>query len=89
MYRDDREQYDQKAKETVAASKQDIPEGFEMPKTLNEAPPVKFVDDDDFWAGGGDSEEEDDFGASDSSGEDMEMDEDEEEQEEDDDETAE
>jgi ubiquitin-conjugating enzyme E2 R len=91
MYRDDREQYNQKAKETVAASKQDIPAGFEMPKTLNETPPVKFVDDDDFWAGGGDSDEEDDFGASDSSGEDMEMDEDEEdgEEQEEDDEMAE
>jgi len=92
MFRDDRVQYDQKAKEAVAASKQDIPAGFEMPKTLNEAPPMKFVDDDEFWAEGGDSEEEDDFGASDSSGEDMEMDEDEEdgeEQEEEDDEMAE
>jgi ubiquitin-conjugating enzyme E2 R len=75
MYRDDREAYNQKAKETVAASKKDIPAGFEMPKTLNEAPPMKFVDDDDFWNEG---DEEDDFGASESSGEDLEMDEDEE-----------
>lgn len=76
MFRDNREKYSQKAKETVAASKQDIPEDFVMPKTLNEAPPAKIVDDDDFWNEG----EEDDFGASDSSGEDLEMDEDEDEE---------
>lgn len=90
MFRDDREKYNQKAKETVEASKKDIPEGFVMPKTLNEAPPQKIADDDDFW----NEDEEDDFGASESSGEDFEMDEDEEdgeeeeEQEEDDEEMA-
>ena|SRR6187402_2531821 len=73
-YRDSREEYNQKAKDTVAASKKDIPEGFVMPTTLDEAPPAKIVEDDDFWNESGD---EDDFGASDSSGED-EMDEDEE-----------
>lgn len=72
MYRDRREEYNLKAKATVQASKEDIPEGFEMPKTLVEAPPVKFTDDDDFW---NEQEEDDDFGASESSGE---MDEDEE-----------
>jgi ubiquitin-conjugating enzyme E2 R len=86
MYRDDREQYNLKAKATVQASKGDIPAGFEMPKTLEEAPPVKFTDDDDFW---NEQEDEDDFGASESSGEleedegeDQEFESDEEEQEE-------
>jgi ubiquitin-conjugating enzyme E2 R len=74
MYRDDRAQYNKKAKETVEASHEDIPSGFVMPKTLDTAPPTKFVDDDTFWA---ESDAEDDFGASDSSGEDFEMDEDE------------
>ncbi|PQE16714.1 Ubiquitin-conjugating enzyme E2 protein [Rutstroemia sp. NJR-2017a BBW] len=86
MYRDNRDQYNQKAKEAVAASKQDIPEDFEMPTTLETAPPAKVVDDDAFWA---ESDEENDFGASDSSGEDFGMDEDEddgEEQEEEEDE---
>jgi len=77
MYRDKRAEYNAKAKETVNTSKTDIPEGFTMPKTLEEAPPAKIVDDDAFWA---ESEEEDDFGGSDSSGEDFEMDDDEEEQ---------
>lgn len=77
MYRDDREQYNLKAKATVQASKSDIPEGFEMPETLMEAPPVKFADDDDFW---NEQEDEDDFGASESSGE-MEEDEEGEDQE--------
>lgn len=76
MYRDDREAYNHKARETVEVSKKDVPEGFTMPKTLaNDAPPPKIADDDDFWNESGD---EDDFGgASDSSGEDLEMDEDE------------
>ncbi|KAF7957898.1 hypothetical protein EAE96_003465 [Botrytis aclada] len=76
MYRDSREKYNEKAKEAVAASKQDIPAGFEMPKTLETAPPAKLVDDDAFWA---ESDEEDDFGASDSSDEDMENEDEEEE----------
>jgi ubiquitin-conjugating enzyme E2 R len=75
-YRDDRAQYNKKAKEAVEASRQDIPEGFIMPKTLDTAPPAKIVDDDAFWA---ESDAEDDFGASDSSGEDFEMYEDEDE----------
>jgi ubiquitin-conjugating enzyme E2 R len=77
MFRDNRAEYNAKAEAAVLASKQDIPEGFVMPTTLNEAPPAKVVDDDDFWAEDG---SDDDFGASDSSGE--EMDEDGEEQEE-------
>lgn len=73
MYRDDRDRYITKAKETVEASKRDIPAGYIMPATLEEAPPTKFADDDDFWA---ESDAEDDFGGSDSSGEDFEMDDD-------------
>jgi len=69
MYRNDREQYNKKAREAVEASKQDIPEDFVMPTTLAVAPPMKFNDDDDFW--NNDSEGEDDFGASDSSGDEM------------------
>jgi ubiquitin-conjugating enzyme E2 R len=74
MYRDNREEYNAKAKEAVDASKKDIPAGFVMPTTLEEAPPAKIVDDDAFWA---ESDAEDDFGGSDSSGDDFEMDEDE------------
>ncbi len=77
LYRDNREQYNAKAKATAQASKADIPEGFEMPKTVEEAPPVKVIDDDDFW---NEQEDEDDFGASESSGE-MEEDEEGEDQE--------
>lgn len=76
MYRDNRASYNQKASEAVAASLQDVPAGFTIPKTLvDEAPPAKAVDDDAFWA---ESDAEDDFGASDSSGDDFDgMDEDE------------
>jgi ubiquitin-conjugating enzyme E2 R len=75
MYRDDNNAYNKKAAETVEASKKNIPAGFVMPTTLDEAPPAKDVDDEDFWAES-DNDEDDDFGASDSSGEDMEVDED-------------
>jgi len=74
MYRDKRAEYNAKAKEAVEESKKDIPEGFVVPKTLEEVPPAKIVDDDAFWA---ESDAEDDFGGSDSSEEDFEMDEDE------------
>ncbi|CAD6502127.1 BgTH12-02368 [Blumeria graminis f. sp. triticale] len=67
MYRDNKVAYWKKAAETVKISKKDIPEGFIMPKTLNETPPPPIIDDDDFWNEG---EEQDDFGASDSSEED-------------------
>lgn len=73
LYRDNRSAYNIKAKAAVEESKEDIPEGFKMPTTLNDAPPAKLADDDDFWAESGD-----DFGASDSSGDD-DMDEDEDE----------
>lgn len=78
MYRDDRAQYNEKAKAAVEASKKDIPAGYIVPTTLETAPPAKIDDNDDFWA---DSDAEDDFGASDSSGEDMDEDEDGDEQE--------
>lgn len=79
MYRNDRKQYNQNAKNAVEASKRDIPEGFVMPTTVSAAPPAKIENDDDFWAES-DAEDDDDFGGSDSSGEDAEMDEDGEEQ---------
>lgn len=79
MYRNDRKQYNQNAKNVVEASKRDIPEGFVMPTTVSAAPPAKIENDDDFWAES-DAEDNDDFGGSDSSGEDAEMDEDGEEQ---------
>jgi ubiquitin-conjugating enzyme E2 R len=73
MYRDNRAQYNEKAKAAVEASKKDIPAGYTVPTTLETAPPAKIDDNDDFWV---DSEAEDDFGASDSSGEDQDLDED-------------
>ncbi|ESZ94980.1 hypothetical protein SBOR_4600 [Sclerotinia borealis F-4128] len=81
MYRDNREKYNQEAKAAVAASKQDIPADFEMPTTLETAPPAKLVNDDAFWA---ESDDENDFGASDSSGEDFGMEDGDEEEEEED-----
>jgi len=75
MYRDDRAQYNEKAKEAVTDSQKDIPAGFTMPKTLDEAPPAKVAEDDAFWV---ESDTEDNFDASASSdGEGAEMDEDE------------
>jgi ubiquitin-conjugating enzyme E2 R len=75
MYRDDRAQYNEKAKEAVTDSQKDIPAGFTMPKTLDEAPPAKVAEDDAFWV---ESDTEDNFDASASSdGEDAGMDEDE------------
>lgn len=76
MYRDNRLQYNEKAKAAVEASKKDIPEGFVMPTTVESAPPKEIVDDDNFWNESDD--EENDFGASDSSDDDLEMDEDDE-----------
>lgn len=77
MYRDDRIQYNEKAREAVETSKKDIPAGFVMPTSVESAPPKDIPDDDNFWNES--DNEEDDFGASDSSGEDFdEMDEDEE-----------
>lgn len=76
MYRNDRQQYKERAKKAVQEGKKDIPEGFIMPTTLEERPPQKVADDDDFWA---ESDAEDEFGGSDSSGEDQDMEYDEEE----------
>ncbi|KAK0651930.1 ubiquitin-conjugating enzyme/RWD-like protein [Cercophora newfieldiana] len=70
MYRDRRQEYNEKARNTVEASKADIPAGFEMPKSFEAAPPPKNDEDDDFWA---ESEEEFDFGGSDTGEDDEEM----------------
>ncbi|KAK4127618.1 hypothetical protein N657DRAFT_678199 [Parathielavia appendiculata] len=70
MYRDRRDEYLQKARETVDKSKKDIPVGFEMPTTFEAAPPPKQENDNDFWAD--ESDEEYDFGGSDT-GDDEEM----------------
>jgi ubiquitin-conjugating enzyme E2 R len=88
MFRDKREAYDKRAKETVEKSKKDIPEGFQMPKSFDVAPPPKVDNDDDFWAA---SDEEFDFGGSDTGddGDDQEMGDFEEEAEEDDEEEEE
>ncbi|KAI1342666.1 ubiquitin-conjugating enzyme/RWD-like protein [Xylariaceae sp. FL0016] len=69
LYRDNRGAYDQRARETVEKSKKDIPEGFEMPTSLEPPPPPKDTDDDaDFWD---ESEEELDFGGSDTDDDEM------------------
>lgn len=70
MYRDKRDQYNKTARETVERSKKDIPDGLEMPKTVEQAPPQKAEDDDAFWA---ESDEEFDFGGSDTGDDDDEM----------------
>jgi len=69
MYRDARKEYDARAKETVANTQKDIPEGVTMPTPADLIPvPQKPVDDDaDFW----NLSDEEDFGGSDSD-EDME-----------------
>ncbi|KXX78757.1 Ubiquitin-conjugating enzyme E2 R1 [Madurella mycetomatis] len=73
MYRDRRDEYNRAAKETVERSQKDIPEGFEMPRTFEPAPPPKPENDDDFWV---ESDGEFDFGGSDTGDdeEDQEMD---------------
>ncbi|KAL2152073.1 hypothetical protein VTH82DRAFT_5257 [Thermothelomyces myriococcoides] len=80
MYRDRRDDYYEKARETVERSKRDIPEGFEMPTSFEAAPPPKQENDDDFWAGS--SDEEFDFDGSDTGDEEMDYEEEEEEEEE-------
>ena len=62
LFRDKREAYKQRAKETVEKSKKDIPAGFVMPTSIDTAPPPKMDDDDGFWA---ESDDEFDFGGSD------------------------
>ncbi|KAI8657724.1 UBC core domain-containing protein [Fusarium keratoplasticum] len=65
LYRDHRSEYNARAKEIVAKSQKDIPEGSRMPTPSELAPaPQKPVDDDaDFWNM---TDEEEDFGGSDS-----------------------
>jgi ubiquitin-conjugating enzyme E2 R len=65
LYRDYREKYDQRAKETVERSQKDIPDGLSMPSTseLMPAPQKPVEDDEDFWNM---TDEEEDFGGSDS-----------------------
>lgn len=65
LYRDTRDEYDAKARETVAKTQKDIPDGLSMPTAAELTPaPVKPVDDDDdFWNM---TDEDDDFGGSDS-----------------------
>ncbi|KAB5563291.1 ubiquitin-conjugating enzyme/RWD-like protein [Coniochaeta sp. 2T2.1] len=63
LYRDRREAYDARARDSVEGSRKDIPEGFVMPTSFEAAPPPKVENDDDFW---NESEEEYDFGGSDS-----------------------
>lgn len=65
LYRDRRDEYDARAKETVAKTQRDVPEGLHMPSTADLTPaPVKPAEDDaDFW---NETDEEEDFGGSDS-----------------------
>jgi ubiquitin-conjugating enzyme E2 R len=66
MYRDNREDYNAKARKLVAATQADIPKGASMPTSSDLAPAPQKVDkddDDDFWNM---SDEEEDFGGSDS-----------------------
>ena len=64
MYRDNRTAFQKKAAEDVERSKQDVPAGFVMPTSFEDAPPPKAEYDHDFMF---DSDvDEDDFGASDS-----------------------
>lgn len=62
LYRDKPVEYKKRAQETVDKSKKDIPAGFEMPTSHEEAPPPKVEENDDFWQ---ESDEEYDFGGSD------------------------
>lgn len=72
LYRDDRKEYDERAKKAVEESRQHIPDGYTMPKTFESAPPPKQEEmATDFWV---DSDEEIDFGSE--SDEDMDDDDD-------------
>jgi ubiquitin-conjugating enzyme E2 R len=63
-FRDRRETYDKRARETVEKSKKDIPAGVVMPTTADLAPSQpKDADDDAFW---NETDDEGDFGGSDS-----------------------
>ncbi|KAF4976048.1 hypothetical protein FZEAL_7226 [Fusarium zealandicum] len=65
LYRDERQEYDARAKEIIIKSQKDIPKGTRMPTSSELAPaPQKPIDDDaDFWNM---TDEEEDFGGSDS-----------------------
>ncbi|RCI16692.1 hypothetical protein L249_2005 [Ophiocordyceps polyrhachis-furcata BCC 54312] len=66
LYRDDRQEYDARARALVLSSQADVPKGLSMPTPAQLAPaPQKQVDDDpDFWNATDD--EDADFGTSDS-----------------------
>ncbi|KAI0140568.1 ubiquitin-conjugating enzyme/RWD-like protein [Xylariaceae sp. FL1272] len=70
MYRDKRDAYNSKARDIVERSKRDIPEGFQLPTSLEPPPPPSKAQDDDaaFWA---ESDEELDFGGSDTGDDEM------------------
>lgn len=50
MYRDHRDEYNERAKAAVAASRNDIPKGFVVPTTFHDEIPEKPDWDDDFYA---------------------------------------
>jgi len=83
MLRDEPEKYKERVKMDVEASKQDVPEGFVMPRHETTKPVMEKFNDDDFWADS-DVDDEDTFGGSDSDAE-MTHDSDDEDQEEEDD----
>lgn len=70
LYRDSRDEYNERARLLVHKTESDIPPGARMPTSEELAPaPVKTVDDDpDFW----NISDEDDFGGSDSEMDDFE-----------------
>jgi len=80
VYRDNREEYDKKAKMAVEKSQKDIPAGVKVPtpEDLMNKPAKSSYDDDDFW----NETDEDDFDASDS---DVDMEEEEDDDDDDDD----
>ena len=68
MLRDEPEEYKERVKKDVEASKQDVPEGFVMPTHETTKPVTEKFNDDDFWADS-DVDDEDTFGGSDSDAE--------------------
>lgn len=57
MFRDRLEEYKERVKEDVEASKKEIPEGFVMPTHESTKPVIEKIDD-DFWVN---SDDEEDF----------------------------
>lgn len=76
LYRDHRDEYNKKAKNTVELSKKDIPEGFVVPTTFEPVAPPKNDYDDDFYA----PSDEEDFEFDEGSDSDEDMDDDDEEE---------